>query len=86
MVYSNIFLLTPPSVTTIIDKNTKKTRYNLSFATLALPCFNELYDSFYLKGKKIVPKNIEKYLTPIRLSYWIMVDEVLHRKWFKITY
>lgn len=46
------FVITPPSVTTITDKNTGKIRYNLRFATLALPCFNELYEYFYLEGKK----------------------------------
>jgi len=46
------FVITPPSVSTITDKNTGKIRYNLSFATLALPCFNELYEAFYLEGQK----------------------------------
>ena len=46
------FVLTPPSVSTVTDKNTEKVRYNLSFSTLSLPCFNELYESFYFEGKK----------------------------------
>ena len=53
------FVLSPASVSTITDKITAsafgqkgKIRYNLSLATLALPCFNELYLSFYLDGKK----------------------------------
>jgi hypothetical protein len=49
------FVLSPHSVSTITDKITGKIRYNLSFATLALPCFNELYLSLYLDGKKIIP-------------------------------
>jgi hypothetical protein len=58
------FVITPPSVSTVTDKNTGKIRYNLSFATLALPCFNELYESFYLEGKKkIIPNNIADLLT-----------------------
>jgi hypothetical protein len=52
------FVTTPPAVQSITDKNTGKIRYNLSFATLALPCFNELYEAFYLEGKKIIPNNI----------------------------
>lgn len=47
-----MFVLTPPSISTITDKNTGKKRYNLSFATMTLPCFNDLYESFYLEGKK----------------------------------
>ena len=38
------FVITPPSVSTVIDKNTGNIRYNLSFATLALPCFNQCPD------------------------------------------
>lgn len=63
------YVLTPPSVTTIIDKKTQKSRYNLSFSTLALPCFNEFYSLFYFEGKKIIPENISNYLTEISLAY-----------------
>ena len=44
------FVKTP--VSSITNKNTGKIRYNLSFYTLALHCFNELYEAFYLEGKK----------------------------------
>lgn len=63
------FVTTPPSISTVIDKKTKKIRYNLSFATLALPCFNELYSLFYFEGKKIIPNNIAELLTPVSLAY-----------------
>jgi hypothetical protein len=46
----------------------------MSFSTLALPCFNEFYKSFYLEGKKIVPNNISEFITPVSLAYWIMDD------------
>jgi hypothetical protein len=52
------FVTTPPAVSSITDKNTGKIRYNLSFATLALPCFKELYEAFYLEGKKILRSNV----------------------------
>lgn len=68
------FVLTPPVKYTITDKNTNIARYNYSFTTLALPCFNEFYEFFYLEGIKVVPKNISDYLTPISLAYWIMDD------------
>lgn len=41
------FVASPPTVTNILDTKTGRTRHNLSFSTLALPCFNKLYDSFY---------------------------------------
>lgn len=46
------FVSTPPSVNTVKDKNTGKLRYNMSFSTLALPCFNELFECFYVQEKK----------------------------------
>jgi hypothetical protein len=46
------YVLTPPSIYKITDTKTGKPRYSLSFSTLSLPCFNEIYESFYFKGKK----------------------------------
>lgn len=63
------YVLTPPAKYTILDKNTNVARYNYSFSTMSLPCFNEFYELFYLDGKKIVPKNISNILTPISLAY-----------------
>ena len=56
------YSLKSPSITTIIDKDTNLSRYNLSFATMALPCFNEFYKRqhpqavFYLVGQKLYLK------------------------------
>ena len=69
--YQN-FVSTPPSIS--VETKTGKTRKSLSFSTVALPCFNELYKSFYLEGKKIVPNNISEFLTPVSLAYWIKDD------------
>jgi len=63
------FVLAPPLVSTLTDKYTGKIRQNLSFSTLSLPCFNELYELFYLNGKKIIPNNIADFLTPLSLAY-----------------
>ena len=63
------FVLTPPVKYTITDKKTNIPRYNYSFSTMALPCFNEFYELFYLDGNKVVPNNISDYLTPISLAY-----------------
>ena len=41
------------------DKRTGKVYTRVQFATFTLPCFDELYETFYSKGKKVVPKNIE---------------------------
>ena len=62
-----IYSLKGPSITTILDKDTNKSRYNLSFATMARalprPCFNEFYNLFYPEGKKIIPKNMWDLMT-----------------------
>ena len=68
------YVSSPPTVTSIVDKNSGKIRYNLSFATLALPCFNELYEKFYVDGKKLVPNDISDLLSEVSLAYWIMDD------------
>lgn len=70
------------------DKRNGKVYQSLSFATMALPCFNIFRESFYPNlppeaqlisprggnGKKIVPVNIDELLTDISLAHWIMDD------------
>ncbi|KAG0122975.1 homing endonuclease, partial [Tuber indicum] len=51
------------------DKRTGKIYTRIVFLTYSLPCFNEIYLSFYLKGKKIIPLNIGELLTPTGLAY-----------------
>nr|QVG61594.1 hypothetical protein [Rhizoctonia sp.] len=47
---------------------------SLYFKTYSLPCFGELYNSFYPFGRKIVPLNIGELLTPSSLAYWVADD------------
>lgn len=55
--------------------------YALEFSTRALPCFNELYLSFYRDKVKVIPNNIFFYLlTPIALAHWIMGDGAVLNK------
>ena len=56
------------------DLRTGNIYYSLKFSSYTLPCFNELYDLFYLNNKKIIPKNITDLLTPLSLTYWICDD------------
>jgi len=53
------------------SKVTGKVYSSLRFQTMALPCFNEFYDLFFLLGPKVVPSNIKELLTPLSLAYWI---------------
>ena len=57
------------------DKKTNKIYSSVSFATLALPCFNDYRNLFYNSNNlKIVPSNISNLLSPRGLAYWIMDD------------
>lgn len=62
------------------DKKTKQIYEFLSFATIALPCFNQYRNKFYLNNIKIVPSDIFNLLTEIGLAHWIMYDGSKHGK------
>nr|YP_008082053.1 LAGLIDADG endonuclease family protein [Rhizoctonia solani]AGK45431.1 LAGLIDADG endonuclease family protein [Rhizoctonia solani] len=64
----------PVAFNTLPHKVTGVNYSCVSFNTLSLGCFNELYDLFYLSGIKIVPANIFDLLTPLGLAYWISDD------------
>jgi len=74
----NIFEVYCPSVPKIItpvpDKRTGKTYSTIRFQTRALPCFNSLYELFYIEGIKTVPSNIFDLLTPLGLAYFLCDD------------
>lgn len=70
-----IFTLSPPKPTNRQpDKRTGKVYNSLIFKTRMLPCFNYLWDLFYLNRVKIVPLNIGELLTVVGLAFWIMDD------------
>lgn len=56
------------------SKQTGKVYSRIRFHTYALPCFNQLYELFYVNGKKVIPSNTFDLLTPLGLAYWIADD------------
>jgi len=64
---------TTPKLTTRIGKG-GKLRYVSRFKTYTFTSFNWIHTAFYNENKKIVPYNIEEYLSPLALSVWIMDD------------
>jgi hypothetical protein len=56
------------------DKRTGIVYTGIYFNTYSLPCFNALYNLFYIGGVKIVPSNIFELLTPLGLAYFISDD------------
>lgn len=51
-----------------------KVRKIVRFHTWTYTSFNFIRDEWYINGRKCVPKNIGKYLTPLALAIWIMDD------------
>ena len=51
-----------------------KLRKIVRFNTWTYTSFNWIHELWYLNGIKIVPQNIEQYLTPLALAIWIMDD------------
>lgn len=77
------FCKTPPTYSSIYDERTKKSYQRYSFNTLTNDAFRFYGQMFYTKEnnswKKIIPQNIEHFLTPTALAYWYMDDGAL--KW-----
>lgn len=55
-------------------KGKNKIYYGYEFNTFTFRSLNWIYNLFYKKGKKILPKNIEKYFTPLTLAILICDD------------
>lgn len=54
-------------------------RYIYRFRTYTHSSFNWIYDRFYPQKRKIIPKFLESYLSPMALAIWIMDDGSLYK-------
>ena len=64
-----MYTLSPPKSTNRKpDKRTGKIYNSLIFKTRMLPCFNYLWDLFYIDKVKIIPSNIGLLLTEVCLA------------------
>ena len=52
-------------------KGINKEYYGYEFNTYTFRSFLWIYESFYKNGKKIIPLNIDKFITPLTLAIWI---------------
>ena len=69
------FTLSPPKSTyRKPDKRTGKIYNSLIFKTIMLPCFNYLWELFYINKVKTIPSNIGDLLTEVGLAFWIIDD------------
>jgi hypothetical protein len=63
------FCLSEPSIKDRKPNSvTGKVYTTVSFDSICLPCFSELFQLFYPDGKKVVPLNIGDLLTPAGLA------------------
>lgn len=62
-----------PKISTRLSKG-GKIRKTIRFHTFTYSSFNYIHEDWYFKGIKILPYNIETYLTPLALAVWIMDD------------
>lgn len=51
-----------------------KNHEEVVFNTLTHPCFRSFHEMFYPNGKKIIPENINQFLTETALAVWFMSD------------
>ena len=73
-------LFQPIIRTKILTYSEKETGYKkMYFNTITTSQLKFYYDLFYQQNRKIVPRNIHRYLQPITLAYWYMDDGSL--KW-----
>lgn len=83
--FSSFSKMKKPSHYENFDKRTNKVYTKVRFSTYSLPCFNEFHSMFYINGKKIIPLNIEEFLTPVGLAYWAMDDGNKFKNNFKFS-
>jgi len=57
------------------DQRLGERRYPcVQFASRTSPVFSQWHHRFYCGGRKIVPQNIARYLSPLALAVWLMDD------------
>lgn len=69
------FVITPPKEYVFTDKRSPGKVYTRwFFHTTSQACFKVYGNAFYCNNTKIVPKCINKWLTPRAIAYWYMDD------------
>jgi len=68
------WVLTPPRRKINYDKRFSKSTVSLYFNTISHASFRFYAQQFYKNRKKVVPKQICRWLTPLSLAVWFMDD------------
>lgn len=62
-----------PKLQTRISNNGKIKKI-IRFSTWTYDQFNEIHKNWYINGKKVLPNDIDQFLSPLALAIWIMDD------------
>lgn len=62
-----------PKITTRLGSK-GKIKSIIRFSTWTYESFNEIHKEWYINKKKIIPRTLDKYLTPLALAIWIQDD------------
>lgn len=73
-IFKNWVLTPPREESRKYHKDISRRTVSWKFQTVSHPLVTSFYHQFYLNGKKIVPKEIGKWLTPLALAVWYMDD------------
>jgi len=79
------YVRTPPKERLQQRLATSETKSTWYFSTISHSDFEEFYKLFYPCGKKILPTNIEDYLTPRSLAYWFMDDGTYNKSYYSFA-
>jgi hypothetical protein len=61
----------PPVKRSRVDSKTKAIHSSIRFSTRSTSDFFQLYEIFYVNGRKRIPDNIQNYITEVSLAYFI---------------
>lgn len=75
---------TKPKIQTRIGKNSK-VRFFYRIRTWSFSSLNWVFDSFYSDNKKVVPKNLENFFSPLTIAIWIQENSCLLSSGLKIA-
>ena len=79
------FVRTPPKERIQKRLITSEKQSTWYFSTISHPAFEKLYQLFYPQGKKLVPDDLDKYLTEQGLAYWFMDDGSKYHNSYKLA-
>ena len=79
------WVFTKPKISYRYKESKEKYPKSLWFRTIRHPLLTQFHRKFYKNNKKIIPKDIEKYMNRLVLAVWIMDDGSLNKNKIDIS-